>query len=131
MIYMLDTDTVIYWLKGDRNIENKVLNKGLDNIVTSIITISELYYGAYKSQKREANLSAVEVVESKLKVISYEGNASRIFGQVKAEQEGKGLRLDDADLLIAATAMQHDMILVTNNIGHYQRISNLQVEKWT
>ena len=131
MIYMLDTDTVIYWLKGDRNVENKVLNKGMDNIVTSIITISELYYGAYKSKKREANLSAVEVVESKLKVISYEGNASRIFGQVKAEQEGKGVRLDDADLLIAATAMQHDMILVTNNIGHFQRISNLQVEKWT
>jgi len=53
MKYILDTNICIYWLKGNTKIEQKILDVGLENIGTTIITIAELYYGAYKSKKVE------------------------------------------------------------------------------
>jgi len=46
MIYLLDTDTIIYWMKGNRNISDKVLSNGYHNITASDITKAELYFGA-------------------------------------------------------------------------------------
>ncbi|HKZ57567.1 MAG TPA: PIN domain-containing protein [Thermodesulfovibrionales bacterium] len=49
MNYLLDTDICVYWLKGSEKIEQRVLDVGLDDVAISFITMSELYYGAYKS----------------------------------------------------------------------------------
>lgn len=59
MKYLLDTDTCVFWLKGNDRIEQKVLSVGMDNVALSFINVSELYYGAYKSQRIEANLAMV------------------------------------------------------------------------
>jgi len=49
MTYLLDTNICVYWIKGNIDIEKKALDIGLDNIYTSFLTLSELYYGAHKS----------------------------------------------------------------------------------
>jgi len=53
MKYLLDTDTLIYWLKGNKNIEEKALTIGLDQLRYSIISHAELYFGAYNSEQKE------------------------------------------------------------------------------
>ncbi len=49
MTYILDTNICIYWLKGNKNIEAKALEVGLETLSISFITLCELYFGAYKS----------------------------------------------------------------------------------
>jgi predicted nucleic acid-binding protein len=52
------------------------------------------------------------------------------FGRTKAQLESAGLRIADADLLIASVAMAHGAALVTGNRRHYDRISGLPLEDW-
>jgi len=54
--YLLDTDTLIFWLKGNQSIERKALEIGLEHLGYSIISKAELFYGAYNSQNVQRNL---------------------------------------------------------------------------
>ena len=67
MSILLDTDTCIYWLKGNKRIEKKAMAAGLDTLHVSFITLSELYYGVYKSQKVQENLDGIKALEGKIK----------------------------------------------------------------
>lgn len=53
------------------------------------------------------------------------------FGSIKAELVKKGAIIDDMDLLIASTAITHNLTLVTNNEKHFQRVAGLNIENWT
>jgi predicted nucleic acid-binding protein len=114
MIYILDTDICVYWLKGNGNIERRSLHVGLENIRVSFITISEMYYGAYKSQRVKENINVVGRFEKKLEVIESDPEICSAFGKLKASLEKEGKIVDDADLFIAACAMITGAILVTN-----------------
>ena len=58
MNYLLDTDTLIYWLKGNKSIEEKALAIGLEQLGYSVISHAELYFGAYNSAQKDKNLLA-------------------------------------------------------------------------
>ncbi|EDN66804.1 conserved hypothetical protein [Beggiatoa sp. PS] len=60
IMYLFDTDTIIYWLNGNQTIENKVNAMGLDKIAYSIISQAELYFGAYQSNYIKENLTGFE-----------------------------------------------------------------------
>lgn len=94
------------------------------------MSIGELAYGAAKARNPDAERERVE----RLVDILDEGPATRAvmmrFGLVKADLEAAGTRLADADLLIAATALEHDMTLVTGNTKHFARIPGLRLENW-
>jgi tRNA(fMet)-specific endonuclease VapC len=66
MKYLLDTDILIFWLKGNQTIEAKAAQLGLEQLSYSIVSLAELYFGAYNSQYLEKNLLAVEIVKQKL-----------------------------------------------------------------
>jgi len=56
---------------------------------------------------------------------------AEIFGRLKADLEGKGSPLDDFDLIIATSALSHNLTLVTNNEKHFKRIEGLKLTNWT
>ncbi len=56
--------------------------------------------------------------------------AGRLDGRGRAGMFGKGIRIEDMDLLIAATAIYNDMTLVTNNTKHFEHILDLKLENW-
>ena len=87
MNWLLDTDICIYWLKGDQKIEKRIMQVGLDNLQVSFITISELYYGAFKSQKTPDNVLLVQTLEAKLAVIDSDSGICSTFGKLKAQLE--------------------------------------------
>jgi len=130
-MYLLDTDTIIYNLKGNANIQKNLRNHINDPIKTSVITLMELYYGAYKSEKVAANLAVIKTLEQSLDIIPIGLEVVQTFGLIKSQLEKSGSRLDDFDLIIAACAMAHNLILVTNNAKHFQRIEGLKIENWT
>ncbi len=130
MNYLLDTDTCIYWLKGNEDIEERALKVGLSKIFISFVTLSELYYGAYKSKRVEQNLANIGILKNKLSLMNSNESISDIFGKIKATLEKDGKIIDDADLFIAACALNDNATLVTNNEKHFKKIKGLKVENW-
>jgi len=129
--YLLDTDICVYWLKKDDRIEQNVISVGLENIAISFITLSELYYGAHKSQYIKENLAAISLLTGKVSVIDSNEQICARFGKLKVFLEKQGMIIDDADLFIAACALTTGATLVTNNTRHFKRIEGLQLQNWS
>ncbi len=92
--------------------------------------IGELYYSATKFQKQVKRKAEVDRLHRTLSNIPLNNMEMERFGQLKASLEKQGERLADADLLIAATALEHNLILVTGNLKHFKRITELRAENW-
>jgi predicted nucleic acid-binding protein len=129
-MFLLDTDTVIFNLKGNANVQKNLSQHLNDSVSISVITLMELYYGARKSQKVAANLAKIKMLEQSIETIPIGVESTEIFGILKAQLELAGNRLDDFDLLIASCAMSHNLTLVTNNTKHFQRIEGLNLVNW-
>ena len=129
-MYLLDTDIVIYSLKGNSTVKKNLECNLHVALKISIVTLMELYYGAYKSQKVASNLGKIKRIEDAIEIISLGRDSAEIFAMLKAELEKAGNPLDDFDLILAACALSHDLILVTNNVKHFKRIQGLKLENW-
>lgn len=128
--YILDTDTCIYWLKGKEEVRRKVEQIGVDNLRITIITLAELKYGAFNSQKVSENLKNINDFLGKVKVLLLDEDAAERFGKIKAGLRRTGQLIEDFDILISSIALSHGGVLVTNNIEHFKRISGLSHENW-
>lgn len=126
MQYLLDSDVIINYLRGKIKVERKIKEAEL---YISIITLGELVYGAYKSLNIQESLKTAEgfISDLSIKIIDVSKEVIYEFGAIKADLEEKGQRLEDFDILIAATAKANSLKLVTNNIKHFQRITGLEV----
>lgn len=129
-MFLLDTDTVIYSLKGHTTVQKNLRLHLHDPMYLSTITMMELYYGAYKSQQVDANLAKLGTIETIFPLISPGPETTAVFGKIKATLESKGTRLDDLDLIIGAIALSRNLTLVTNNQGHFNRIQGLKLTNW-
>ena len=95
---------------------------------TSAVVVGELYKGAYRSQAQELHLANIERrILPAVTVLPYDVAAARVFGKIRAWLEEKGTILPDADLQIAATAIYHDLELVSGNLRHFSRITELKI----
>ena len=130
-MYLLDTDTIIFSLKGHAAVEKNLRSHLHDPMKVSVITLMELYYGAYKSKKVESNLAKIKTLETSLEIITLGKESVEIFGIYKAKLEKAGSPLDDFDLILGACALAHNLVLVTNNVKHFQRIEGLKLTNWT
>ena len=132
MIYFLDTNICIYLLNDKfHNIRDKLASINNADIKISSVVAAELIYGAYKSAKVEYNLSRFEKFLSLYEIIAFNGSAINIYGEIRSELERKGKVIGWNDMLIAATVIANDGILVTNNTDEFSRINNLNLEDWT
>lgn len=126
---LLDTDTSVAILRGSAAVLERRAATAED-VATTWITAGELYYGAAKSSSPERNRSLVTSFLATLPVLGLDQTAAQVFGEAKALLERRGLRLADADLLIAAIAIVHRATVVSGNRRHYERIPGVAVEDW-
>lgn len=124
--YLIDSCVLIDLLRKGSEIESVFFEKGAS---TSVITLCELYYGAEKSSNPKKSTEKVaQLIEMlDIEILDFDFKKSEIFAKTKAILERKGERLDDFDLLIASTAIAENIILVTNNTKHFNRIKNLKI----
>jgi predicted nucleic acid-binding protein len=95
---------------------------------TSAVVVGELFKGAFRSSAVARHLENVEKrILPAVTVLSYDVAAARVYGQVRAHLESAGRPLADADLQIAATALVHDLELVTGNVKHFRRVTGLRI----
>ncbi len=128
--YLLDTDIIIYWLKGIYPQIDKKIKELSSKFAISTITVAELYFGAYNSNKRDNNILIIDRLISKIQVIELDIKAGQIFGKIKAQLKSRGKIISDSDLFIASIAISNNMTLVSNNERHFLRIRQLKTEKW-
>lgn len=130
MSFLIDTDIIIYSLKGNERINEWMLeNRNIPKFI-SVITFGELTYGARKSQHPEKNIATVNRIAELFPVIDINKGIIEIFGEMKAKLEKNGNRIEDMDLLIASTAMYMNMSLVANNKKHFLKVPDLELEQW-
>ncbi len=129
-MFLLDTDTIIYSLKGVDTVVRNLANHQRDPLKISVISLMELYYGAYKSQKTTANLAKVRRIENAFDILSVDFSIAETFGTIKSQLESQGTPLDDFDIAIAASALAHNLTLITNNEKHFRRVEGLKVDNW-
>lgn len=94
---------------------------------TSAVAVGELFKGAYRSPDAPRHLRNIETrVLPVLTVLPYDVDVARAYGAICAQLEEAGQTLADADVQIAATAVHHDLELVTGNLRPFRRISGLR-----
>lgn len=130
MIYLLDTDTIIFFLRGHRSVTNKIRDVGDEYIATTTVNLGELYFGAFSSNQVDHNLKVVDALRRATRVFAFETTAAVVFGQLKARLKQQRNPLNDSDLLIAAIAISIKATLVTNNVRHFGRIEELRWDNW-
>lgn len=128
---MLDTNICIYIIKNKpESVREKFKCYNIGDLVLSSITVSELYYGAYKSQYVEKNLLALEHFLKPFDIVEYDLKASIEYGKIRASLEKSGQIIGGLDMLIAAHAKSLNMTLVTNNKKEFERIDGLILDNW-
>jgi len=128
MKYLIDTDISSYFLRGKFNLIDTFEQKGLQNIRLSRITVAELEVLSYRNPELKINLSTVFSFSRNLGILEVDRETWRLFSSLKADTLNRGHKRGDMDILNAAVAKQHGMIIVTNNVSHYEDI--VAVENW-
>ena len=128
---MLDTNICIYIMKNKPiTVMKKFLQYSAGDLSLSSITVSELYYGVYKSDFVEKNFKALNKFLLPFNIIEYDLNASIEYGKIRATLEKQGNTIGPLDTQIAAHARSLDVTLVTNNIKEFQRVDDLVLDNW-
>ncbi len=130
MTYLLDTDTIVSLLRGNRAIAARIEIVGEDHIATTVINLAELYFGAFNSTRVDHNLRVVDEFRLATQVLGLDTSAAVLFGKIKADLRREGNLVNDSDLMIASVALSSHSVLVTNNVRHFNRIPGLALENW-
>ena len=131
MKYFFDTNICIYFLKGIYPaLYKKILSCSPHDIKIPAIVKAELLHGAYKSLKPDENKKKIMSFLLPFDIIPFDDSATYHYGRVKAELEKAGMLIGPNDLLIAATTLAYDAVLVTNNMKEFERVGGLRLENW-
>lgn len=127
--YLFDTSICVFLFRNRFGIADKLNQIGMSCCYVSEVTIAELKYGAYKSNRKKENLTKVEQFITDINVVPFLDSID-FFAKEKVRLQKLGTPVEDFDLLIASAAYANNLILVTDNIKHFINIKDLKVENW-
>jgi tRNA(fMet)-specific endonuclease VapC len=145
MIYLLDTDTLIYMVRGlksTKHPKNRQRALGLvercrntqasgDSVGLSAVTVSELEFGAHASGQYETEIGAVRKLLTPFDVYDYDSvSCPQHYGRIRHDLESRGVTIGAMDLLIAAHSLALAATLVSNNLADFSRVKGLTVLNW-
>ena len=130
MAYLIDTDIIIFALRGDKTVLAKFEENKNIPISISLITYAELVFGAKRSGNEQKNMLKVNRIREIYPVEELNIGIMELFADIKANMYSKAMRIEDMDLFIGATAIYNDLTLVTNNTKHFRNIPLLKLENW-
>jgi len=131
MIYMLDTDTCSYIIKGNNeNVKQNLIAHQKSYVCTSAITKAELMFGAVKKNSEKITNKVKDFLRM-IDIMPFDASTADIYAVLRSGLENSGTVIGNMDLLIAACAIANNAILVTNNIKHFSKISDLEIQNWT
>ena len=131
MNYLLDTNICIYIIKKKPPVVLKRLeSKQPGQIAISTITLAELEYGIARSHYPDRNRVALLEFLLPFTILDFDQAASAEYGHIRSSLESKGKPVGPMDLLLAAQARSHGLVLVTNNEKEFKKVEGLRIENW-
>lgn len=131
MRFLLDTNTCIYIIKRKPlQVIEKFQSLNISDVGISSITVAELEYGVYKSQRQEQNKIALNQFLIPLDIVPFDERATQTYGRMRAELERQGIVIGSMDMLIASQAICLGLTLITNNVREFSQIPGIVLENW-
>ncbi len=132
MSYLLDTDTCIYLInRKSQTLMHRLKTHSPNDLKLSAITVSELFFGVFKSEQQAKNHQALLKFLIPFEIFPFGETEAIEFGRIRANLEIVGKRIGPYDMQIAATALTNQLVVVTNNTREFARIPGLRIENWT
>ena len=127
--YLLDTCICVFLFRNKYNIEKRLNQIGYKDCYVSEVTLAELRYGAYKSDRTEQNLDLIERFSEKVNIVPF-AETIDFYAKEKNRLNKQGTPIEDFDLLIASAAYSRKLTLVTDNLKHFKNVQGIVVETW-
>ncbi|MBW6509934.1 MAG: type II toxin-antitoxin system VapC family toxin [Desulfuromonadales bacterium] len=129
-MYVLDTNTLIYFFKGVGNVAKNLLNHSPREIGIPSIVLFELEVGIAKSSAPDKRMEQLEEIISIVSILDFTAKEAKVAAAIRAQLEKAGTPIGPFDTLIGATALANQSTLVTHNTKEFSRIAKLQIEDW-
>ena len=131
MRFLLDTNACIRLLNGtSQRLVDTMRHHDPSEICLCSVVKAELMYGAYRSSRTADNLRLLKRFFRPFLSIPFDDRCVEAYGLIRRDLESQGAPIGANDLLIAATARAHDLIVVTHNVREFGRVPGLEIEDW-
>ena len=129
MKYIVDSDWAINCLKGNIAFLQKLTELNPEGVSISVIAVAEIYNGIYGSRSpiQDEQVFRMFLKENGITFLNIEEETALIFARELLRLRGQGTLIGNMDLLIAATALQHKLIVLTNNLRDFRRVEGLEI----
>lgn len=131
MKYLLDTNTCIFAIKKQSLCLRNIESHRPKDIAISSITVAELEYGVAKSRRQAQNKESLVRFLRYFELLDFDQASAEHYGKIRASLEESGHPIGPMEVLIAAEAQAHGLIVVTDNVREFERVPNLTVENWS
>jgi tRNA(fMet)-specific endonuclease VapC len=129
-MYILDTNTLIYYFKGQGQVTHNLLNTPPQEIIISTIVVFELQVGIAKSTSPTKRIQQLQQLLSQVNQVDFDRDMALAAAKIRAQLEKQGTPIGPMDILIAGTAIALQATLVTHNVGEFSRIPGLSIADW-
>jgi len=129
-MYILDTNTLIYYFKGQGQVAENFANVSAQEISIPTIVLFELQVGIAKSTSPAKRTQQLQELLSRVNLVLFDREAALAAAKIRAELEQQGTPIGQMDVLIAGTAIALQASLVTHNVKEFSRVSGLTIVDW-
>ncbi len=129
-MYLLDTNTLIYYFKGMGDVGLHLLAQSPQDITIPSIVVYELEVGIAKSTSPQKRIKQLDELLAVINIIPFTQKEARSAAKIRADLEKIGTPIGQYDILIAGTAIANHSVLVTRNMSEFERVKGLKIENW-
>jgi tRNA(fMet)-specific endonuclease VapC len=129
-MYILDTNSLIYFFKGMGRVADHLLNTPPKDIGIPTVVLFELEYGILKSTDPRKRITQLEEMLAVVNIVPFDRSSAHQAAIIRSDLERRGIPIGPFDTLIAGTVLAHQATLVTHNVNEFQRIKQLQLVDW-
>lgn len=131
MKYLLDTCVISDFVKGNKNTLAMLKRVSPDDIAVSSITVMEIQYGLALNPNRAQKIEPIiHDLFSSITILEFDSHDATETGTIRALLKQQGQSIGSYDILLAGTALNHNLIFVTSNINEFNRVNDLVLENW-
>ena len=129
-MYVLDTNPLIYYFKGQGQVAQNLANVSAQEISVSTIVLFELQVGIAKSTSPAKRTQQLQQLLSRVNVVPFDRVMALTAATIRAQLEQQGMSIGSLDVLIAGTAVALQATLVTHNVKEFSRVEGLAIADW-
>jgi len=129
-MYVLDTNTLIYFFKGQGRVAKNLASKSPADIAIPAIVIFELQTGIAKSILPRKRIKQLKTLLDAVTILPFSTEAAQAAAEIRARLEKVGKPIGPYDVLIAGTALAIQGTLVTHNRAEFKRVKDLKIADW-